>query len=70
MLVSAEEVLDVRGSLLHVIETEAILLQLLRQLSLYQPKGLAFRRFFLACFTVEFFFASWLTDPSLLYPRT
>ena len=42
MLVSAEEVLDVRGSLLHVIETEAILLQLLRQLSLYQPKGLSF----------------------------
>ena len=42
MLVSAEEVLDVRGSLLHVIETEAILLQLLRQLSLYQPKGLPF----------------------------
>ena len=46
MLVSAEEVLDVRGSLLHVIETEAILLQLLRQLSLYQPKGLPFLRFF------------------------
>ncbi|XP_046642989.1 tyrosine-protein phosphatase non-receptor type 13-like isoform X1 [Daphnia pulicaria] len=36
MLVSAEEVLDVRGSLLHVTETEAILLQLLRQLSLHQ----------------------------------
>ena len=42
MLVSAEEVLDVRGSLLHVTETEAILLQLLRQLSLHQPKGLIF----------------------------
>lgn len=46
MLVSAEEVLDVRGSLLHVTETEAILLQLLRQLLLYQPKGLVFHFFF------------------------
>ena len=46
MLVSAEEVLDVRGSLLHVTETEAILLQLLRQLLLYQPKGLVFHFYF------------------------
>ena len=43
MLVSAEEVLDARGSLLHVTETEAILLQLLRQLSRHQLKGLTFR---------------------------
>lgn len=39
-LVSVAEVLDVRGSLLHVTETEAILLQLLKQLSLSQAKGL------------------------------
>ncbi|XP_057375054.1 tyrosine-protein phosphatase non-receptor type 13-like [Daphnia carinata] len=38
MLVSAEEVLDIRGSLLHVTEAEAILLQLLRQLASYQLK--------------------------------
>jgi len=51
MLVSAEEVLDVRGSLLHVTETEAILLQLLRQLSLHQHKGMAFST--ISCFLIR-----------------
>lgn len=46
MLVSVEQVLDVRGSLLHVTEAEAILLQLLRQLAFYQPKGLLLFIFF------------------------
>lgn len=49
---SAEEVLDVRGSLLHVTETEAILLQLLRQLSLHQHnKGMAFSFLFFSTST-------------------
>jgi len=39
LLVSLEEVLLVRGSLLHIDETEAILLQLLRHLLPYQGKG-------------------------------
>ena len=37
--VSLEELLDIRGSLLHVTETEAVLLQLLRHLSPYQIRG-------------------------------
>ena len=39
MLVSLEEVLLVRGSLLHIDETEAVFLQLLRHLLPYQGKG-------------------------------
>lgn len=52
---SAEEVLDVRGSLLHVTETEAILLQLLRQLSLHQHnKGMAFSSFLFFSTSTDF----------------
>ena len=39
MLVSLEEVVLVRGSLLHIDEAEAVLLQLLRHLLPYQGKG-------------------------------